>query len=385
MERNFLGLRCQNGPVMVKEEVADDSKNAALERSSGMQWSFSNKVSALPQFLSFKAPQENRPRKTVQDPLGTSTMMAISNSDAFDSNPKQFSSVIQKKLIPEKQPGYAMPVYPLQQFDAHTVHHHQEVKKFTLSNQHNQTIPATMNTPVLHSHLSTTCKNSFVSTIKPQSFGGVPIISPVSVLPSSSAVVGTTDLRNAPKSSTGPAQLTIFYAGTVNVYDDISPEKAQAIMLLAGNGSPPTQNNKSVSPAQVEGSTADCSTRNWPHITSFSGLPLPTPISVTIRSDSQCGGGSNSSNGLKIVKPVGALASTNSPSVHPIVISSIGSATNPAIPTAVPQARKASLARFLEKRKERVTTKSPYVVGKKYSEPSSPGSDGISFSVNSSG
>ncbi|KAH9292916.1 hypothetical protein KI387_041895, partial [Taxus chinensis] len=45
----------------------------------------------------------------------------------------------------------------------------------------------------------------------------------------------------------GSAQLTIFYGGMVNVYDDISADKAQAIMLLAStlkpiqnNGSQPT-------------------------------------------------------------------------------------------------------------------------------------------------
>ncbi|XP_028106132.1 uncharacterized protein LOC114305242, partial [Camellia sinensis] len=32
--------------------------------------------------------------------------------------------------------------------------------------------------------------------------------------------------------STGSSSLTIFYAGTVNVYNDISPEKAQAIHVL---------------------------------------------------------------------------------------------------------------------------------------------------------
>lgn len=68
---------------------------AAVVRDSGMQWSFSNKVSALPQFLSFKAAQEDRSRKTVHDPLPFSTYMTISTSDVFDTNQKPFSSVIQ--------------------------------------------------------------------------------------------------------------------------------------------------------------------------------------------------------------------------------------------------------------------------------------------------
>lgn len=60
-----------------------------------MQWSFSNKVSALPQFLSFKAAQEDRSRKTVQDPLASSTYMTISPADAFGTSQKPFSSAIQ--------------------------------------------------------------------------------------------------------------------------------------------------------------------------------------------------------------------------------------------------------------------------------------------------
>ncbi|MCI54470.1 protein TIFY 6B-like, partial [Trifolium medium] len=38
------------------------------------------------------------------------------------------------------------------------------------------------------------------------------------------------------KPSASVSQLTIFYAGTVNIFNDTASEKAQAIMLLAGNG-----------------------------------------------------------------------------------------------------------------------------------------------------
>ncbi|KAH9305964.1 hypothetical protein KI387_010368, partial [Taxus chinensis] len=41
----------------------------------------------------------------------------------------------------------------------------------------------------------------------------------------------------------GSAQLTIFYGGMVNVYDDISADKAQAIMLLASSGKPIQKNS----------------------------------------------------------------------------------------------------------------------------------------------
>lgn len=40
--------------------------------SSSMQWSFSNKVSAVPQLLSFKASQDERQRKITADPLVSS-------------------------------------------------------------------------------------------------------------------------------------------------------------------------------------------------------------------------------------------------------------------------------------------------------------------------
>ena len=177
-------------------------------------------------------------------------------------------------------------------------------------------------------------------------------------------------------------------------------------MLLAGNGSS-SSHNKPASMAKIEApptrpSTADGFIRNWSHIPA-SFTSIPGSISVTLRSDTLCGGGSNSTNGLALAKTGGASASSSNHSEPPKVVSTVGSASTTVIPAgttwsillnhllfccchscdfyvfvsnlpyemhgryqhdvtdfflfrfavAVPQARKASLARFLEKRKER--------------------------------
>ncbi|BBH04195.1 jasmonate-zim-domain protein 3 [Prunus dulcis] len=355
MERDFLGLSSKNGNLTVKEEANEEAKNSALPRSSGMQWSFSNKVSALPQFLSFKAPQEGGSRKTVHD---TSAFMTISTAMLFTSA----RSHSLKNFTLDKQAGnhYAMTVSPVQQFDAHSVHHSQD-----------QRIPVGFSTPLLQSH-PPVGQNMAGSTTKLQPLGGVPVVP-----------------LNASKSSGAPAQLTIFYAGSVNVYDDISPEKAQAIMLLAGNGPSPTH-CKAPTIAQVPApiprpSPGDGVFRNQAHITStISGLP--SHLSVTSHASSHSGGAFSSTNELAIVKPVGTSASPIDHSEASKVVSSVGSAMTNLIPAVpVPQARKASLARFFEKRKERMMTTLPYNVSKKSPECSTPGSDGLSFSINSSG
>jgi len=69
---------------------------AVAMRGSGMQWSFSNKVSAIPQFLSFKSSLEDKPRKAVHDPVASSSgLVSISTTDAFDSNQKTYSGLVQ--------------------------------------------------------------------------------------------------------------------------------------------------------------------------------------------------------------------------------------------------------------------------------------------------
>lgn len=391
MERDFLGLGSKVSSV--KEETGDGCKDSAILKGSGMQWSFSNKVSAPPQFLSFKAASEDRPRKTVYDPLVSSGFVPMSTADAFDSNHKPLPGSVQKNLILDNKQGgshYALTAYPLQHFDAHSAHHSHEVRTFPVSNQPNQTISVAMSTPILQSHITSTGQKVVGSTINTPPLGGIPIITPVSFFPGAGSNTVTTDLRNALRPSGAPAQLTIFYAGSVNVYDDISPEKAQAIMLLAGNGHGPSVAPITTLPlAQVQApnprpSTADVFIGNQPH-TSSPCSGLPSPISVTSHAGPQSGGVSAVTNEIEALKLKGTLASPINQPEPPAVVNALGSAAATMIPSAVPQARKASLARFLEKRKERAISTLPYNVSKNSLDCSIHGSDGVSLSMNSAG
>ncbi|XP_057995949.1 protein TIFY 6B isoform X2 [Hevea brasiliensis] len=347
--------------------------NGVPMRGSAMQWSFSNKVSAIPQFLSFQSGVEEKPRKTIHDHISSSGFTPISTA-----NQKPCSSMIQKNMTLDKQGAnhYAMTTYTVKHFDAYPVHCPQQIRIFPVSDVQNQRITASMSSPVLQSHFSSTGHNVGGHSMNSQFLAGVPIISPVSVHSTPSSIVGTADLRNGSKSSGAPAQLTIFYAGSVFIYDDISPEKAQAIMLLAGNGSSVTQ-NKTVSPAQVQApirrpSAGDDLVGNKIHSASpCSGLPSPISIS------------SSSNNELATVKSMRDLASRNNQTEPPKAVSSVGTGSATLIPAvAVPQARKASLARFLEKRKERMMNTSPYNVSKKSPDSSSAEYDGVSLAIN---
>ncbi|KAJ0264337.1 Protein TIFY 6B [Hirschfeldia incana] len=323
MERDFLGLGSKNSPITVKEETSESSRDSAPNR--GMNWSFSKKGSAASsQFLSFRASQEDRHRKpgNYHLPHTGSFMPSPVAADVYDSNRNTpYSSFVQG------------------------------ARMFHNCNQQQEAIPVSMVRPGLQSHYAPGGKSFMSNGISSQPFVGVPIMAPpISVLPAPpGSIVGTTDIRSSSKPLGSPAQLTIFYAGSVCVYDDISPDKAKAIMLLAGNGSSMPQ---AFSPPQTHQQVVHHARA------SVDSSAMPPSFMPTASYLSHEGG--SSTYGLGAVKATTGFTSayhnnqTNASTLKPQTV-------------ALPQARKASLARFLEKRKERVTSVSPYCLDKKSS------------------
>ncbi|XP_065856361.1 protein TIFY 6B-like [Euphorbia lathyris] len=336
MERDFLGLSSKEPLAVVKEEVNSEGfQEIGVSKGSGMQmhWPFPNKVSALPHFMSFKVAQEDKTKRIAMSP----GLLTLSTADAFDHSQKPAITEIQKSLNHERQGGtnFTLTAYPVQ--------HPHEVKTFPVSNYSNS---ISMSNPFF--------KNHFAAT--------KPVATPQPIRPTAGYVAGITESCSKPSAS--PAQLTIFYAGTVSVYDSISPEKAQAIMLLAGNGSSISQPKIQVQEPSSKPVASDCSPLTHPVSTSPSSR-LSSPLSVSSHAAAQSGSGSTSTEENLAAKTTGAATTPISKVDTPKIATGTGSVNASTLIPSVPQARKASLARFLEKRKERVMSSGPYNVLKK--------------------
>ncbi|GMY18238.1 Protein TIFY 6B [Fagus crenata] len=369
MERDFLGLSSKETLAVVKEEINNDGF-----KDPGVQWQFSNKVSAISHLMSFKIGQEEKPMKIVSDSHMSSGFMNIPAADAFDTSQNRSMGEIQKSFNHDRQGAnhFSLTSYPVQH-DVHTVHRPHDVKMFSVSNQ---AISVSVGNPFFKNHFATAGQNLAGATMKQQLLGGLPVTGPTA---------GITEPWNGVKASGSPAPLTIFYAGTVHVYDDITPEKAQAIMFLAGNGSS-IASNAAHPKAQVQAPSSKLAAAegvpvNQP-INSQPGSGLSSPLSVSSHTGAQSGSGSTSNDELKAAKATGSPTTPVSKVEPPKIANMVGSVTaTPLFPTPVPQARKASLARFLEKRMERAMNAAPYNLSKKSPECTAQESNGANFSA----
>jgi jasmonate ZIM domain-containing protein len=186
-----------------------------------------------------------------------------------------------------------------------------------------------------------------------------------------SSTVGVYGTRDAPKPKA--AQLTIFYAGSVNVFENVSPEKAQELMYLASRGSLPSSTPVARRPDDApvfaptkitvpEVSPAKHMVFHKPQHVSPPASSTSKPITGVLQPTSLPRTDSSSNIDSTVSKSSSPLAVpliSYAPSTQPATLA-VSTAAAAIMPRAVPQARKASLARFLEKRKERVTTAAPY-------------------------
>eukprot|EP00252_Welwitschia_mirabilis_P004375 TRINITY_DN14727_c0_g1_i1.p1 TRINITY_DN14727_c0_g1~~TRINITY_DN14727_c0_g1_i1.p1 ORF type:complete len:454 (-),score=96.23 TRINITY_DN14727_c0_g1_i1:312-1673(-) len=392
--RDFLGLSApskQNSSLSSSSETSAVSKlqsetnkpvgfkeNVYLTNHS-MQWPHSNKVAALQQFICFKNLQDGQ-KKGSFDKLPS--FSSISTADAFALS----------KNHPSMQTSFRSD--PLGRSHADPG---QYQSQYGTLNQHAGLSCIGYSTQVTDDRASSgysfhNMGNAFASSnglypipnlVSPACFKGdhavaTRISSPVAghlknVFGHSAFSLPVMNMPSTNPSATGgpekktTAQLTIFYAGTVHVYDDIPADKAQALMSLAGSESSFSGKTGNSSP---ESSTSPISVGT--HVLAAQTSPLLTVQSLNIMSPkvptsenmqiaamqtSQPNSGVTSGG----IKTTERNESCDNPQIapKPHVVNAIR--PTPLAPR-VPIARKASLARFLEKRKERALSAAPYTL-----------------------
>ncbi|MQL97146.1 hypothetical protein Taro_029829 [Colocasia esculenta] len=348
MERDFLGIG--GGRDLAMREEAGYLGRSAV-------WPFLSVAPSKQQFMNFQASQEERSKTLVFDQVPSSGFQPVT-ADAFTSA-HRFPSVVSQKHLGTDGQGFhqfQLPGYPARGSEpfngsAASANHPSEVITFPAVSQNSFPIGTTG--PFFRPGCSATGTSVTFH-------GAGPL----------TASVAPRDMMKPPG---GTAQLTIFYGGMVNVYDDIPLEKALAIMFLADNASSVNSSVGNVpvlAPVAAPTKVSVIETKNMSHAQNMNHnqthltpvcSALPSPISTASHSGAQSGSGSNSTADVTGAKTsISPTSQQESP--KSIVTTAVGSSSPTAalVPRAVPQARKASLARFLEKRKERVTNVAPY-------------------------
>ncbi|TKW33059.1 hypothetical protein SEVIR_2G208500v4 [Setaria viridis] len=340
MERDFLAAigKEQQHPQREKpgrEESAYFGATAA--GAPAMDWSFASKPGAAPSLMSFRSAAREEPtfpQFSAFDGAKNPAPRILTHQRSFGADSQQYAAV--HRAQPPQHALNGARVIPVSS-------------------------PFNQNNPMFRVQSSPSIPNGTAGPFKQPPFAMNNAVN--------NSTVGVYGTRDAVKPKT--AQLTIFYAGSVNVFDNVSAEKAQELMFLASRGSLPSSAPVArkpeapiFAPAKVtvpEASPAkQMLFQKPPHVSSPPSAiskPIPSVLQAATlpRSASSC---NLDSPVPKCSVPLAVPPLSQAPATQP---ATLATATAAAImPRAVPQARKASLARFLEKRKERVTTTAPY-------------------------